>query len=225
MTAEGSSNEMIEESSITISSNMADNDAAIREAVPSEPTASEDQRKIRPYLRSRLWIKKDADYDLDPSYADRILDRFIFHINALREGRTYERDIREDAFYYKYTPISVCDIETIRGSSDLQSKMGCKRLREISLLLVDYCMKFNRDGEDLIDLEVGAIDLPDDTRALVKETVMRKKRIVSLLHKVRNHIGEIILMGEKCHNHIEKSSAIAFKEISSLEDQVSGHNE
>lgn len=218
MTAEGSNGEMIEESSITVSSGIADEDIAFPRDGPPDSRVPESQKKSRPCFPKRLWIKRDVDYDLDPSYSDKILNRFIFHVNTVREGGTYERDINEDAFYYKYMPISPCDIETIKDSPDLRDRMSCRRLREMSLQLIGFCMKINRDGESLIDLETTASKLPEDTRALIRDTILKKRRILSLLHKVRNYIGEIILMGEKCYNHTEKSSAIAFKEISSLED-------
>ncbi|AFN82862.1 hypothetical protein EROM_040950 [Encephalitozoon romaleae SJ-2008] len=213
MTAEGGNDEMIEESSITVSSGIADESVAFpRDGSPKN------QKKSRSCFPKRLWIKRDVDYDLDLSYCDKILNRFIFHVNTLKEGGTYERDINEDAFYYKYMPISPCDIETIKDSPDLRDKMSCRRLREMSLQLIDLCMKLNRDGEGLIDLETTTSELSEDTRALIRDSILKKKRILNLLHKVRNYIGEIILMGEKCYNHIEKSSAIAFKQILSLED-------
>ncbi|KAL7347883.1 hypothetical protein P7C65_04s1g05770 [Encephalitozoon intestinalis] len=177
----------------------------------------------RPCLPNKLWIKRDVDYDLDLSYCDRILDRFAFNISRLREGGTYERDINEDAFYYKYKPTSPCDIETIRDSKEIKEKISCRRLREMSLEMIDYCMKLNRDGEHFIDLEAATPELSEEVRDLIRSSALKKKRILNLLHKVRNHIGEIILMGEKCHNHIEKSNAIVFKGISSLEDRIIGN--
>ncbi|KMV66302.1 hypothetical protein M970_040930 [Encephalitozoon cuniculi EcunIII-L] len=222
MTAEEPSDEIIEESSISVSSQLRSEGLSFPTANSPDLGSDEAQKEgpQKPRLPSRLWVKRDVEYDLDPSHADRILDRFAFHVNTLREGGVYERDINEDAFYYKYKPVSVCDIETIRSSPLLQDRISCRRLRNISIQLVDYCMRINRDREALIDLGMDASTLPDDVQALIRSSILRKKRILSLIHKVRNCIGEIVLMGEKCCNYVEKSNTIAFKGISSFDDHT-----
>lgn len=219
----------MDESSVAFSNQLPDETVASAEHrvlsqrdTPFDAPASDRGRFFAP---NKLWNKRDADYDIDLSLADRILERFAHHVDVLKGGGAYERDFAEDAFYYNYRDASVHDIETIRSSHELLDRVSSRRLREMSLQLVDYCMKINRDAEALIDLETG-IPTPfeQEVRRLLKASVLRKKRILQLIHRVRNYIGEIILTGEECHRHVEESCAIAFRGISSLETHARKDN-
>ncbi|KAM0671992.1 hypothetical protein OCOL_001050 [Ordospora colligata] len=144
-------------------------------------------------------------------YCDRILNRFAVNINMLKEKGTYDRNVNDDAFYYNYKTIAV-DLQTLRTSGELMDKMECKRLRAMSLRLIEYSMKFNRDIEKLIDIAIS-IDTQDIIKDMIKASIAKKKGIIGLIRNIRNHISEIVLMGDACKNHIDESNAIAFRGI------------
>ncbi|KAH9411599.1 hypothetical protein HK407_04g07040 [Ordospora pajunii] len=174
---------------------------------------------IRPraYTPKRLWTKRDVEYSLDSMYCDRILNRFVANINTLKEKGTYDRSINEDAFYYNYRAVAA-DLETLTTSSELMDKIECKRLRTMSLQLIEYSMKFNRNIEKLIDMAMS-IDAQDPIKDMIKTSIAKKKGILGLIRVIRNHISEIVLMGGVCRKHIDESNAIAFRGIDGIARQ------
>lgn len=190
-----------ESSCISVSSQLED-------VVPADSSCSSDGR--REHVR-RLWIKRDADYRLDMAHEDMIWNRFVFRVNMLRENKKYERDIREDAFYSSFRSVPVADVEMLGGCRYLLERMSCERLREMSLRLVDHAAALNREAEAFIVADFEG--LPDDAGLAVGTSIVRKRRILGLVENVRNYIGEIVMMGERCHRYIGDAGAIVSKNI------------
>lgn len=169
-------------------------------------------------LPNRLWIRRDVDYSLDMSYEDRIWNRFVSHVAMLRENRTYESDMSDDAFYFSYRPVPVHDIDVLRGSEDLLERMSCRRLRTMSLQLLEYAACLNVEIENFIRMDKSG--LSEEVCLLIDDNILRKKAILGLANTVRNYVGGVILAGEKCHNYIEELNAIASKDIVSMNKRL-----
>lgn len=163
--------------------------------------------------KSEPWTKNDVACDLDVSHGDRIWNRFVFYANMLKNNKKYERDMREDAFYFSYKTVPVNSIEVIRSSKELLRKMECKELRETSLQLVDYSADLNREVETFIRIERNT---KEEICNMLGDSILRKKRVLDLVNRIRNYIGDIILMGERCYSCIETSEAIALRNIASI---------
>jgi hypothetical protein len=171
----------------------------------------EEERETRPRpVPSRLWRKGDVNYHLDPGFEDRIWERFQQNIAVLRERKHYERGgIYDDAFYSRYRAVPISSTDALEESRELLERLGCRRLRTTSLELIDYVKELTREFEEFVAMQENEEEL----RMLLCESAGIKRRTAYLVNEVRNCIGEVILSGEECRNHICMAKKLAYRSL------------
>lgn len=199
-----------------------EDDSSLEEKEVSVEEDSYTPPKIR---ANKIWVKRDVNYELDPSYEEKILDKFSYNVSLLKEGRQFIRgDLKDDAFYSNYEPVTINDIETLENSKDLLELTSCKHLRDDSLKLVDLVGDFTKRREETIQLlETPNID--DRCKSYLSESILRKSRIIFYLNKVRAYASKAILSGEKCQRYISEAKSLAYKDIGYLSKHFENETE